>query len=139
MAQEMTMRAKVFTAYAEAVIAKHGFGSGKMVAHGSPDYIRQEVMRGQRLIDRATWAKDSASIDCAVYEAAVAGGNEGKRLWSELDDAEKWLIANGWLAEYFHTYRVNYGITGRIRGQRYIGLTAKGWAVAQKYIERKEN
>lgn len=136
---EMTMRGKVFAAYAEAIAQKHGFGSGKMVEQGSPAYINREIMRGQRLVDRATWANEKTSILLEEYEAAMAGKEEGLRLWDELAAAEKWLIENGWL----RTYNAE---CSRSRGRRhwtvmvtYCGLTDKGWAVARKYIERKAN
>lgn len=136
---EMTMRGKVFAAYAEDIAQKYGFGSGKMVAQGSPDFIARETMRGQRLLNRAQWANEKTSILLEEYEAAMAGKEEGLRLWDELAAAEKWLIENGWL----RTYEAE---CSRSKGRRhwtvtvtYCGLTAKGWAVARKYIERKAN
>ena len=134
----MTTTGKVFRAYAEAIVRAYGFGSNKMVRQGSPEYISRETMRGQRLLNRAQWANEKTSILLEEYEAAMAGKEEGLRIWDELAAAEKWLIANGWL----RTYDAE---CSRSRGRRhwtvlvtYYGLTAKGWAVARKYLDAKD-
>lgn len=135
MAQEMTMRGKVFKAYAEAVIARHGFGSNKMVAEGTPDFIEKATLRAQRLINEARWAEGSISIDDAEAEASIAGGEEGKRIFEELANAETWLVENGWLRKYdWATYRAKYHRSAARYGTS-VGITAKGWAVAHKYID----
>lgn len=130
----MTITGKVFKAYAEAVIAKHGFGSNKMVREDSPEFISNEIMRGQRLVSKRTWARNSLSITEEEAEAAERAGEEGERIWTELKNAEKWLIENGYLREYSwvavnaaHHHFVD-------RSGDCIGLTAKGWAVANKYL-----
>lgn len=132
MAREMTMRGKIFKAYAESIVERHGFGSNKMVREHSPEYIRAEGVRAQRMCDRAMWAKEQFSIDLDEAEAARAAGEEGKRLFREMGEAYKWLIDNGYLRRYVAIYE-------KSRGSMYgsstnVGLTAKGWAVARKYI-----
>lgn len=132
MAQEMTLRGKVFKAYAEAVVARHGFGSNKMVAQNSPAYISAENMRAQRMIDRAQWTLQKCEVAHDEAEVARAADAEGKRIFREMGEAYKWLLDNGYLREYMALYE-------KSRGRRYghclnVGLTAKGWAVAHKYI-----
>jgi hypothetical protein len=130
----MTITGKVFKAYAAAIEDSYGFGSSKMVRQGSPAYINREIMRGQRLVDRATWANEKTSILLEEYEAAMAGRAEGLRIWEGIAAAEKWLLENGWLRKYeaFYTYRKGRGYGSGMSTN--IGLTAKGWAVARKYI-----
>ena len=134
----MTTAGKVFKAYAAAIVAAHGYGSNKMVRQGSPAYIKREIMRGQQLVDRATWAKEKTSISLEEYEAAMAGRAEGLRIWEEIAAAGKWLLENGWLRKYeaYYTYRKGRGYESGLSIN--IGLTAKGWAVAQKYIDADE-
>lgn len=129
----MTTAGKVFKAYAAAIVAVHGYGSNKMVRQDSPDYISGETVRAQRMIDRAMWANESCNIDVDKAEAARAAGEEGKRIYREIGEAYKWLLDNGFLREYMATYTTS-------RGRRHglitnVGLTAKGWAVARKYLD----
>ena len=119
----MTLTGKVFKAYAAEIVAKHGFGSNKMVKASSPEFIDSEESRAQRLADSQTWGRDENGLEKA------------QEIFEGLKAAESWLIENGWMSEYVKLYRVNYGLTGRIRGKRFIGLTDKGWAVARKYLE----
>lgn len=133
MTRQLTMRGRIFKAYAEAIVERHGFGSNKMVREYSPEYIQAEHMRAQRMCDRAMWAKERFSIDLDEAEAARAAGEEGKRIFRETGEAYDWLIDNGYLREYVAIYE-------KSRGSRYgsstnVGLTAKGWAVARKYID----
>ena len=132
MAQELTLRGKVFAAYANAIVRVHGFGSNKMVAQDTPEFIRQEMSKAQRLVNRAMWAKEKFEIDHDEFEAALAAGEEGKRIFREFGEAEDWLIENGWLRKYLWSTRRTYyrGHSGTS-----IGLTAKGWAVARKYLD----
>lgn len=132
MTQEMTLRGKVFKAYAEAVVARHGFGSNKMVAQNSPAYISAENMRAQRMIDRAQWTLQKCEVAQDEADVARAADAEGKRIFREMGEAYKWLLDNGYLREYMALYE-------KSRGRRYghslnVGLTAKGWAVAHKYL-----
>ena len=134
----MTVAGKVFKSYAEAIVAKHGFGSNRMVRQDSPDYIHREIMRGQRLVDRATRAEQSTGILLEEYEKAMAGKTEGIQIWKELATAEKWLLENGWLRKYDASYTYRKGRAHRIGVSTNIGLTAKGWSVANKYLECAE-
>ena len=132
MAQGMTLRGKIFKAYAEAVVARHGFGSNKMVAQNSPAYISAENMRAQRMIDRAQWTLQKGEVAHDEAEVARAADAYGKRIFREMGEAYKWLLDNGYLREYMALYE-------KSRGRRYghslnVGLTAKGWAVAHKYL-----
>jgi hypothetical protein len=88
------------------------------------------------MCDRATWAKEQFSIDLDEAEAARAAGEEGKRLFREMGEAYKWLIDNGYLRRYVAIYE-------KSRGSMYgsstnVGLTAKGWAVARKYLNSND-
>lgn len=134
----MTITGQVFKGYAEAIVARHGFGSNKMVSAEKNERRRAIVMRGQRLVDKRTHARNAISILLADAEAAEESGAEGERLWKELAAAENWLVGNGWL----RTYGAE---CSRSRGRRrwtvlvtYYGLTAKGWAVARKYLDAKD-
>ena len=131
----MTTTGKVFKAYAEKIVSKHGFGSNKMVAQGSPDFISNAIMRGQRLIDKGRHAENSTGMYLEEFEAALAGKEEGYRIWDELSTAEEWLLENGYLRKYnWATYNQSYHISFSRCGVS-IGLTDKGWAVAQKYLD----
>ena len=110
----MTTTGKVFKAYAAAVVDAHGFGSNKMVRRGSPEFIGTEEMRAQRLIDRG----------------AV---EEGTHIFREIGEAYKWLMSNGYLREYVAMYEKSHG--RRYGFKTNVGLTAKGWAVARKYLD----
>lgn len=134
----MTTAGKVFKAYAGAIVAQYGYGSNKMVHAGSPTYIKREIMRGQRLVDRASRANEKMSISLDEFETAMAGRAEGLRIWEEIAFAEKWLLENGWLRKYEAYYTCRKG-RGYVRGLSInIGLTAKGWTIAQKYIDEEE-
>lgn len=134
MTQEMTLRGKVFKAYAEAVVARHGFGSNKMVAEDSPAYISAEIMRAQRMIDRAQWTLQRFEVAHDEAEMARAADAEGKRIFREIGEAYKWLCDNGYLREYTAVYVRKRGWVTRYGHSVNVGLTAKGWAVAHKYI-----
>lgn len=134
----MTITGQVFTGYAEAVIERHGYGSNKMVNQWDNRRRERIVMRGQRLVDRCTWAKESISMDADKFDAAIAGGDEGKRLWDEVAAADKYLLENGYIREYsFSTHQTvaGTGVLCNFRHYTKYGLTAKGWAVARKYLD----
>lgn len=134
----MTIAGKVFKAYAEAIVARYGYGSNKMVHAGSPTYIKREIMRGQRLVDCAIRANEKTNILLDEYEAMRAGRAEGVQIWEEITSAEKWLLENGWLRKYesYYRYRKGKGYASTLSIN--IGLTAKGWTIAQKYINEEE-
>lgn len=111
----MTLTGKVFKAYAEEILKRHGFGSGKMVKSGEP--LMDVYTKLDQMISRGN------------------GKEEALQQYKEMADAEKWLLDNGYLKEYTKSFRVNYGIVGRNRINQYIGLTDKGWAVADKYLK----
>lgn len=133
MTRELTMRGQIFAGYAEAIVARYGFGSNKMV-HEWDNKRRDELdSLAQDLIDRCKWAKESFCIGASELEAALAGGKEGQRIWDEIADAENWLLENGYLRKYMATWERR---RGRLYGHSInIGLTANGWAVARKYID----
>ena len=114
----MTLTGKIFKAYAEEIVKQHGFGSGKMVRKDEPQFLWEEYRKLDQII---SWGRGDKE--------------EALREYSELAAAEKWLLDNGYLKEYTRLYHVNYGIVGRTRGTTYIGLTDKGWAVADKYLK----
>ena len=132
---EMTLTGKVFKAYAEDIVSRHGYGSLKMVAKGSPKFIASEIMKGQNLENKARWAMERTEIDSDELDLAIKGGEIGRKIWEDLAAAEKWLIDNGYLRKYeWATYRKSYHIFFDRCGTS-IGLTPKGWKVARKYIE----
>ena len=117
----MTITGKIFKSYAEAIIAKHGFGSNKMVLDWSTDFLKGI---NQKIRD--------AGRDTPEQEKALD-------TWSECCDGQEFLLKNG----YMRTYRPEWnGWKGRKpvrrRGSLYIGLTEKGWAVANKYLEAEQ-
>ena len=112
----MTTTGKVFKGYAEAIIAKHGFGSNKMVLDWSTDFLRgvNQTIR-------------KAGKDTPEQEEAL-------KVWEECYDGQEFLLKNG----YLRTYRPEWsGWHGRKqvrrRGSLYVGLTEKGWQVANLY------
>lgn len=128
----MTVRGKVFKAYAEAIVARHGVGSNKMVAKHSPQYIEWEIIKGQRLISRYDHLLDAIEITLEELEEAEQGAEEGRRIWAEIDEAEKWLKVNGYIREY-EWYHDRPGTT-KSRGGTSVGLTGKGWRLADRYL-----
>ena len=111
----MTITGKVFKGYAEAVIAKHEFGSSKMV--GETD--NKVMMALLREIN---------------FDSSLTCEEQGKRS-QEIGAAQNWLLDNGYLRKYEASWetkrRHSYAVTAC---KDYIGLTAKGWAVANKYL-----
>ena len=103
----MTLTGKVFKGYAEAVVSAHGFGSNKMVKETA-----NRIMIGL--------LRESESIEQD----------------QEIGKAQDWLLANGYIRKYIHemetSKRHRYTVTARVE---YIGLTDKGWAVAEKYMK----
>ena len=115
----MTITGKVFQSYAQAVIAKHGHGSRKMVKQHDTEYIHHLQFVASRL--EREGKREEAS---EVYKSFL--------------DAEKWLIENGWLREYgWSVYSKSYHESASRIGTS-IGLTEKGWAVAEKYLNAKD-
>lgn len=117
----MTTAGKIFKAYAEAIVKKHGFGSSKMVKTEDARWLSSEMTKLSQMI---AWDQDK--------EAA-------KKALNDLGEAGKWLIQNGWLRKRdaqcsrstrYGSYVKHYTVT-----VEYYGLTEKGWAVAQKYLE----
>ena len=140
----MTITGLIFKGYAEAVVARFGYGSKKMVNQWDNRRREDIVMKGQRLIDKRTHAKQAYSIEVSEFEAAMRCGEEGERLWDEVSAADKWLLANGYIREYsFSTHNTVAGTGGRVlcnfRHYTKYGLTEKGWAVAAKYMAAENN
>ena len=129
----MTTAGMIFKGYVEAIVERYGFGSNKMVHEW--DNKRRDAMdtKAQDLVTRAKWAQESFSIAADELEAALAGKQEGLRIWDEMGTAEKWLFDNGYLREYTATYTRRYG--RRFGTSHNVGITAKGWAVADKYLK----
>lgn len=100
----LTVRGQLFKDVAEMIVANHGFGSKKMVKR-CPD----------------------------LYDWSALDFNN-----PDVHEAYYFLIENGWIREYMpmHTgkdRRCNDRSTWKF-GATFIGLTEKGWAVANKYI-----
>ena len=133
---EMTLTGKVFKAYAGEIVTRHGYGSKKMVEHGSPKFIATEIMKGQDLVNKANWAMERVEMDAAEFDLAIKGGEIGHKIWEDLAASEKWLIDNGYLRAYT-TYTPGIHYSGKYSGRikEHVGLTPKGWKVAKKYIE----
>ena len=137
----MTITGQVFKGYAEEIVRRHGFGSNKMISQWDNRRRENLVMRGQRLIDKRTHARNKVSIMLAESEAAEASGAEGERLWDEIGAADKWLLENGYIREYSfstHSTVAGTGVLCNFRHYTKYGLTAKGWAVARKYLEAED-
>lgn len=131
----MTTTGKVFRAYAEEITNRYGFGSNKMVAEGSPSFISLEIAKGQRLIDKYNWLNARTTVLLEDLEKAEAGKEEGLKIWGEIGAAETWLIENGYLRKYSWGFYTRYGRKSQNRSGISIGLTDKGWRIAQKYID----
>ncbi len=113
----MTITGKVFKGYVEAIIAKHGFGSNKMVLDWSTDFLKG-INQTIRLAGKDTPEQD-----------------EALKVWEECYDGQNFLLKEGYLRTYRPTYN---GWKGRKpvrrRGSLYVGLTDKGWKVANLYV-----
>lgn len=118
----MTTTGKLFRSYAETIIAKHGFGSNKMVQSWHVPFVESHKDEVAHLIN------DFAE-----------GSEESKRgvaLMNELWDRQEFLLNNGYLRRYQPEYMGWKGKRRVVRhGSVYIGLTEKGWAVANRYLE----
>lgn len=105
MSKQLSVKGNVFKGYVEAIIAKHGFGSDKMVGE-TENRIMINLLR------------ESSDEDCI-----------------KIGEAQNWLLDNGFIRKYEASWETNrrhrYSVTGC---KDYIGLTAKGWAVANKYL-----
>lgn len=117
----MTTTGKIFKSYAEAIVVKHGFGSNKMVLDWSTDFLKDI---NQKIKD--------AGHDTPEQEKALD-------TWKECYNGQEFLLKNGYLRKYRPEWN---GWKGRkpVRrhGSLYIGLTEKGWAVANKYLEAEQ-
>lgn len=113
----MTIKGKIFKSYAEEIVKAHGFGSNKMVKHFSTSFFDEQKEEAKKL--------DSDEAKMTVLE--------------ELWNGEDFLIESGYLRKYQPEW---YGWRNRRYGKHYgsvyIGLTEKGWAVANKYLEAKQ-
>ena len=102
----MTIKGQIFKGYAEAIIAKHSFGSNKMV--GETDNKRMMQMLRE---------SDSYETD------------------QKIGEAHNWLLNNGFIRKYEASFetdkRHRYAVTAC---KDYIGLTAKGWKIANLYL-----
>lgn len=133
----MTTAGSVFSAYAGEIARLYGYGSSKMIKRGDADYFRSEDRRFSDLLMSARRADASTDIQLDDARSAEEGRAAALAGYKAIADAEGWLIDNGYLRLYTRVYRYNYGIIGRSGGTDYIGLTAKGWSVAKKYINRR--
>lgn len=98
-------------------------------------------MKGQRLVDKRTHARNAFEIDLAEFEAAEASGKEGEKIWEDVAAADKWLMDNGYIREYSfgtHSTVAGTGVLCNFRHYTKYGLTEKGWAVARKYLDAKD-
>ena len=102
----MTVKGQVFKGYVEAIINKHEFGTSKMVSE-TENKAMMNLLRNS----------DSMDTD------------------REIGEAQNWLIDNGYLQKYGASFETNkrhlYTVTAC---KDYIGLTTKGWTVANKYL-----
>lgn len=130
----MTLKGQIFKGYAQEIVNRHGFGSNKMVAKNSPDFVKGQIMKGQRLMNKWTWAHDSVNIDLSACEEAEQCKEECLKIWSEIEEAHKWLLDNGYIRKYDWSVCKRKYHTSPSRVGTSIGLTAKGWSVAQKYL-----
>ena len=133
----MTIAGQIFKGYAEAIVSRYGFGSNKMVFQWDNKRRDELEMKGQRLVDKGTHAKNSFSILASELEDALASEKEGLKLWDEMMAADKWLLENGYIREYsFSTHNTVAGTNVLCNFRHYTkyGLTKKGWSVANKYL-----
>ena len=120
----MTVTGKIFKSYAEAIIAQHGFGSKKMIRNWSTDFFTERKAEVETLINGH--ADDSPE------------SKKGLELYEEMWNGEKFLLDNGYLRQYQPEW---WGWKNRRyvkhHGSVYIGLTEKGWAIANKYVGKE--
>lgn len=111
----MTITGKIFKSYAEAIIAKHGFGSNKMVLDWSTGFLKNVNQSYSSFLPK----DDPQNVK--AFE-----------MWKKCYVGQKFLLDNGYIREYRPTWKTRRG-SGH--GSLYIGLTEKGWAVANRYLE----
>ena len=100
----MTVKGIIFKGYAEVISARHGFGSRKMVR----EYDNKRMMGLLR-------ESDSMDTD------------------REIGEAHRWLLDNGYIRDFSYVHRMSTRVV-RYGERKFIGLTEKGWAVAEKYL-----
>jgi hypothetical protein len=105
-----------------------------MVKENSPEYIDKELVKADRSFEKWIWAQGKTEMDSDEFEALKTGKEDADRIYKEIFDAHKWLLANGYLRVFDHEFRRRGGIIAHYDSTSYIGLTAKGWSVARKYI-----
>lgn len=110
----MTTTGKIFKSYVEAIMKKHGFGSNKMVLDWSCDFLKGVNQSLSSFVP-----KDDPQ-NTKAFE-----------LWKECYCGQRFLLNEGYLREYRPTWKTRRG-SGQ--GSLYIGLTDKGWAIADKYL-----
>lgn len=120
----MTITGQVFKSYAEAIIAQHGFGSNKMVKNWSPNFFTERKAQIAELINNHPDDSEESK--------------KGMELYEEMWNGEKFLLDNGYLRQYQPEY-MTWQNKRRVKkhGSVYIGLTDKGWAVANKYVGKE--
>ena len=117
----MTTAGKIFKGYAEAIIAQHGFGSNKMVKDWDIPFIMDQKEEVADLINNHP--EDSEE------------SKKGMDIFNSIWEGEKFLIDNGYLRKYqpeFWGWRNRRRV--KMHGSVYVGLTQKGWGVANLYI-----
>jgi len=114
----MTTTGKIFKSYAEAIVNAHGFGSKKMVRNWSTKFFEDKKTEVATLIN----GHDDDSPE----------SKKGMEIFEEIWNGQKFLLDNGYIREYQPEW---WGRKGKQHGSVYIGLTEKGWAIANKYME----
>lgn len=147
----MTITGKLFRAYAQELIAKHCFGTNKMI--GRPSFWKeyQDQLAGdqglfdqtltkvvdERIAEEKSWGLGFPFMGQTEPQRREWLRNDVVSKWAakctiwdkasdELEASLKFLIDNGYMREW--TKKVRFGTA------HYYGLTAKGWAIADKYL-----
>lgn len=122
MKKELGMKSRVFIKYIQSV----EFGSKKAGNLGKlEDEVKEELFE----------------VNKDKYFEMVADTSESLRAWAArckaideafdlVGEAREWLVENGYLWKY--TKNVG-GVSGKMT-RTWYGVTAKGWAVAPKYL-----